>query len=62
MCKGKNWVKKAFSSILKWKAYIKTEIAEYFTSGPMVKNPPCNAGHRARYLVRELRYRMSQGN
>ena len=37
-CEGKNWVKKAFFSILKWKAY--------FPSGPMVKNPPCNTEHK----------------
>ena len=45
-CKGKNWVKKAFFSILKWEAYIKTVIAEYFPSGPMNKNPSCNAEHK----------------
>ena len=33
-----------------------------FTGGPMVKNPPGNAGDRGLILARELRSHMLQGN
>ena len=33
-----------------------------FPSGPVVKNPPCNAGDVGSVLVRELRSHMSRGN
>ena len=33
-----------------------------FPSGPVVKNPPCNAGEVGSVLVRELGSHMSRGN